>query len=73
MSYIVFALVTLLVWRELFHAKIQSDLLNKLMSRNYHEYQVAQSVGQPKPEFQAPMIDENDIEDLSPLSGFQTL
>lgn len=66
-------LAAILVWREHFHAKTQAELLNKLMSRNYHEYQVSQKVGKPEQTFPAQIRVEEDEIDLSILNSMGPL
>lgn len=66
--------LTLFVWaaREIFLAYQMNALLNKLMSRNYHEYQLAQTVGETvKHEpFQTPVVDDFNDE-LAGMMGLQ--
>jgi hypothetical protein len=48
-SLVIGVLVCFILVREWQHHKIQAELINKLMSRNYHEYQVSQAVTLPQP------------------------
>ena len=57
-----FALAATLLYcvaREIIFIVTVHKLMNKLMSRNYHEYKLAESVGkQPKPVFNRVMDDD---------------
>ena len=59
----------LLVWREIYWAKISNKLIDKLMSRNYHEYKQAESQGEPLRA--RPPVDQGPIDtDLSMMQDF---
>jgi len=49
----------LIVWREIAHQAMVQKLINKLMSRNYHEYQSAQTAYSAKES-------ESNGEDIEP-------
>lgn len=42
-------LCMLLIVQQLFYMRQVQKLVDKCMSRNFHEYQVAQGLGKPKP------------------------
>lgn len=50
----------LLVFREIYWARVTNKLIDKLMSRNYHEYKQAESQGEP--ERARPPVDEGPID-----------
>ena len=63
--------VTLLVYtllREILFYYQSQKLINKLMSRNYHEYRVTEQVGKPKP--QTVQLKPELTEDLSQLGSY---
>lgn len=63
---LVFTLVVLFVLREAWHFYQVNLLVNKLTSRGFYEYKLAESVGKPKPgEFVPPKLDESEDEDIS--------
>lgn len=51
-NYVSISLLIFVLIREWQNHKIHGELINKLMSRNYHEYQVSQAV-QPQVQEQA--------------------
>lgn len=62
-------LCLLLVFQQIYWAGVTHKLLDKLMSRNYHEYKQAESykvVDRPKPS-------EGPFEDLRALNDFNPL
>jgi len=69
---LIMLLATLLIVQNILHARETQKLLDKLMSRNYHEYQVSKQLSEPK----APQsdivrvpIDDGSLEELNRLTG----
>lgn len=65
---IIIILAALLVVQQLFWAIQTHRLMNKLMSRNYHEYKQTEQAFEAKPK--AIVAQEEDLEDLGVLEGF---
>ena len=60
-------LLTYIVGREIFYLYTVNKLMNKLMSRNYHEFKMAENVGKTtQPKIQA-TLNEEMHEDLGAL------
>lgn len=55
--------------RELFFMHTMNKLTNKLMSRNYQDYQFSETMNQKKPDRPA-KVDDSIPEDLGALQGF---
>lgn len=55
---VIIVLVALLVWREAMHYIQVQKLINKLMSRNYHEYETAMGYNKPK-EKEKPVVEDD--------------
>lgn len=59
------------VVREVMHFAQVNDLLNKLMSRNYHDYVVSKNVAKTMGTQESMAKEETDLpEDLAALHGF---
>lgn len=67
-EYAFFALLGVTFLREAFFMWQMKKLLDRAMSRSYHEYQMATQVGKPKL-FERPKVDEDFPEDLGALTG----
>jgi len=63
---LLFLLAGYIVVREIFFMYTTHKLINKLMSRNYHEYVAAETIGEKRQEFVQP----EDPMDLGSLSEF---
>ncbi len=55
--------------REIYFLYAVHSLLNKLMSRNYHEFQITESRGKMKPQEPVRRADDDMMEDFGILSG----
>lgn len=67
-NHVIVGLLLFIAIRELFHIYTTHQLLNKLMSRNYHEFQVSTQVGKPVKEEAFPPV-EIEQEDFGALSN----
>lgn len=67
-SWVVIALLVYIFIREWFFIRSTHLLLEKLMSRNYYDYQVSKDVGRIKESVQPIRIEDDDPEDLGILS-----
>lgn len=66
-NYVILGLIGFIVIREWMFQYSTHKLLNKLMSRSYHEYQVASAMGQEK-KFEAPKEEMDYPEDIRHLT-----
>ena len=66
-NYTVFTLATLLVIQQVYYLSQVNKLVDKLMSRNYHEYEQAKS--QSLPLTASPVVIPEDPEDLQGTFG----
>ena len=66
---VVLTLVAYCLLREAYFLYTTHVLLNKLMSRNYHDYQIAQKQGKLMEQEPRPQFDEGIPEDLGTLQG----
>lgn len=66
LSIVVVSLLTsIVVYQQFFWSKITRELIDKLMSRSYHEYKTAQNLDNPVPRIK---VDDGIQEDLGHLS-----
>lgn len=65
MSYLDIALLAFILIREIMYQYTTHRLVNKIMSRNYHEYESAKEVYKPK---ERAIIDQGIPEDLGHLN-----
>lgn len=68
MGEIVFVLVVYTIAREIFFLYTTHKLINKIMSRNYHEFRMAEIP--PAADHATHKMPEEDPEDLGPLHAF---
>jgi hypothetical protein len=61
------ALLAFTLIREIFFLRQVQKLLDRAMSRSYHEYKVAENLGRDKP--MRPRVDDDMPEDLGILQG----
>ena len=73
MDYVVGLLSVLLVIQQIFWAKVCYGLVNRLMSRSFHEYEQAKALKFPSvPQIQVDEVDyesERQAQDLNSLMG----
>jgi hypothetical protein len=63
------ALLAFTVCREVYFLWTMNKLVNKLMCRSLHEYNLANTVYQPNKQKEPERFDESDAEDLGALQG----
>lgn len=69
---LILALIGLLVVQQVMHSRNEQKLLDKLMSRNYHEYQVSKQVSEPKAphsEISRITLDDGQLDELNRLTS----
>lgn len=69
---VILALVCLLLLQQAMHSRNEQKLLDKLMSRNYHEYQVSKQVSErpaPISELERITIDDGQLDELNRLTS----
>ena len=64
---VILSLIGLNVFQHVYWSRQNQKLVDKLMSRNYHEYVQAQ----PQPSALKMVAEPEDPDDLRPLQGFQ--
>lgn len=69
LEYAFAALLAFTVCRELYFLWTMNKLVNKLMCRSLHEYNLANTVYRTKKEKEPERFDESDAEDLGALQG----
>lgn len=66
MEYAFFGLLAYCIAREVIFVHTLNKMVNKLMSRNYHEYKAAEEVYKPQVKIHVP---NEPVDDLGALSG----